>query len=145
MLQIDNQTLLAIENHSIETFPFEGCGFVFGEESNGIRYLFDFLPVENSKEGDQRRRFEISAKDYLKAESYANEKQIQLLAIYHSHPEHPAVPSEEDRKSALPFLSYLIVSVSGQHETHTRSWLLNDNRQFIEEIINPTHFHNHLI
>jgi proteasome lid subunit RPN8/RPN11 len=55
--------------------------------------------------------------------------------IYHSHPKHPAIPSETDRLSAQPFFSYVIISVLDKDTTELRSWLLNEERQFEEEKI----------
>ncbi len=121
---------------ALQTFPDECCGFLFGTEaSDGSRYLTDILVVNNAKEGDKRRRFEIAPKDYLNAERYADELGLTLLAIYHSHPNHSAIPSEHDRVAAQPFFSYVIVSVLDGRVAHVRSWRLNEERQFDEEPI----------
>jgi proteasome lid subunit RPN8/RPN11 len=87
--------------------------------------------VENRK-----RRFEIAPKDYLKGERYAAEQDVQFLGIYHSHPNHPAIPSEHDRVAAQPYFSYVIISVQEGVIDHTRSWVLNENFQFDEETYN---------
>ena len=118
--------------------------FFYGEEdSSGDRKVTDVLVVNNSKEGDKRRRFEISAKDYLKSEQYAAERNLQLLGVYHSHPNHPAIPSEHDRLAAQPYFSYVIISVMNNRTTHLRSWRLNDDFQFQEEDVALTVFQNH--
>jgi len=72
------------------------------------------------------------------AERYAEENNIQLLGIYHSHPEHPAIPSEQDRIAAQPWFSYLIVSVIKAQIDHIRSWRLNEIAAFEEEIFSPS-------
>jgi proteasome lid subunit RPN8/RPN11 len=69
----------------------------------------------------------------MKGEQYAIERGVQLLGIYHSHPNHPAIPSEHDRVAAQPFFSYVIISVQNGIVDHTRSWLLNEHFQFDEE------------
>jgi len=126
---------LMIED-AINTFPDECCGFLFGrEEHDGTRILVDILAVDNSKEGDKRRRFEISPLDYMTAEQHALDDDWTLLGIYHSHPNHPAIPSEHDRVAAQPFFSYVIVSVLEKEVVTLRSWVLNDNQQFEEEKI----------
>ena len=110
--------------------------FFYGQEDGeGNRTVTEILVVNNSREGDKRRRFEISPKDYLKAEQYALESNLQLLGVYHSHPNHPAIPSEHDRVAAQPFFSYIIISVLDNKTTHLRSWRLNDQFQFEEEDI----------
>lgn len=118
-----------------QAFPDECCGFLFGTETQGKRLIQDILVVNNAKEGDKRRRFEISARDYLRAEQYAEEKGLSLLCVYHSHPKHPAIPSEHDRVAAQPFFSYVIVSVLEQGQTNILSWRLNDQHQFDPEPI----------
>jgi len=126
---------LMIED-AVSTFPDECCGFMFGrEETDGTRIILDVLIVDNSKEGDKRRRFAISPQDYMTAEQHALEHDWTLLGVYHSHPNHPAIPSEHDRVAAQPFFSYLIISVLNNEVITLRSWLLNDDRQFEEEKI----------
>jgi proteasome lid subunit RPN8/RPN11 len=136
-LETDAQKIIVQD--AVNAFPDECCGFVFGhEDSNGRRIITEARVVMNAKEGDKRRRFEIAPQDYLDAEKYAEEKQIELLGVYHSHPNHPAVPSEHDRAAAQPFFSYLIISVNAKIPGPIRSWRLNDDWQFEEE-------NNHLI
>jgi proteasome lid subunit RPN8/RPN11 len=126
---------------AVGSFPYECCGFFFGTENEkGHRAVTHVLVVNNAKEGDKRRRFEISAKDYLRAEQFADENDLQLMGVYHSHPNHPAMPSETDRLSAQPYFSYIIISVYDQEVKDIRSWRLNCAFQFDEEQI-----HNQLI
>jgi proteasome lid subunit RPN8/RPN11 len=120
---------------AIHCFPDECCGFLFGTENENIRSFTEILVVENTKEGDKKRRFSITPRDYMKAETLASELDLTLLGVYHSHPVHPAVPSEHDLNVAMPFFSYVIVSVYGENDVSVRSWKLNDERQFEEELI----------
>ncbi len=123
-----------------QTYPDECCGFLFGREDGDTRILSNIQVVNNAKEGDKRRRFEITPKDYLKAERFALENGLELLSVYHSHPNHPAVPSEHDRVAALPFFSYVIVSVYDRDRINTQSWRLNEARQFEAEHIQEHSF-----
>jgi proteasome lid subunit RPN8/RPN11 len=134
-LQIDNNALVNMIADAEKAFPDECCGFVFGEEMNTERLIVDIQVVNNAKPGDKRRRFEITALDYMKAERYAEEKNLLLLGVYHSHPNHPAIPSEHDRVAAQPFFSYLILSVMEGHFATIRSWRLDEENQFEEENI----------
>ena len=121
-----------IYNHARQTYPEECCGFLFGKDENERRITIA-LAVKNSKEGDKRRRFEIAPIDYMKAEQYALNNGLTLLGIYHSHPDHPAQPSEHDRKQAVPFFSYIITSVMQGKIADTTSWQLNEEHQFDQE------------
>ena len=116
-------------------FPDECCGFLFGEENGANRHFSEILIVDNAKEGDKRRRFSITSRDYMKAELMAARLNLTLLGVYHSHPVHPAVPSVHDLNVAMPYFSYVIISVYGQDDISVRSWKLNDERQFEEELV----------
>lgn len=135
MLQINTSIQNELIRDALRTFPDECCGFILGKETESNRDIEEIIIVNNSKEGDKRRRFEITAKDYLKAEQYADSKNLTLLGVYHSHPNHPSVPSEHDRVVAQPYFSYIIVAVKENEFVSLQSWTLNDNFQFEEEEI----------
>ena len=135
MLVIEQKPLDEMFADALRSFPDECCGFFFGNEIGQERIITNILTVDNSKEGDKRRRFEIAPKDYLDAERFADENELQLLGVYHSHPNHPAVPSEHDRIAAQPFFSYVIISVKERMIADIRSWQLNENFMFEEETI----------
>lgn len=134
MINIDPSVNELLLQDAVQAFPDECCGFLFGkEEANGHRSITEIQVVVNAKEGDKRRRFVIAPLDYIKAEQFADEKGLQLLGVYHSHPNHPAIPSEHDRVAAQPYFSYVIVSVLEGRPEVLRSWRLNDDFQFEEE------------
>lgn len=136
-ISLSEQAAEAINKHGIDAFPYECCGFLYGIETDE-RNIELAVPVSNSKEGDQRRRFEISPLDYMRAEQYALENETQLLGVYHSHPNHPAIASQHDLAVAMPFFSYVIVSVMGGDAVDMKSWRLKEEeeRAFEEESVN---------
>jgi len=134
-LSLTKEALEVMHQDALESFPNECCGFFYGHDGE-FRNVEVAIPVNNSKHGDQRRRFEISPLDYMKAEQKALELGLTLQGIYHSHPLHPAIPSVHDLKQALPFFSYVIVSVKEQRIEDTRSWILNEQGEFQEETLN---------
>lgn len=139
MISISSTARDIMFKDAIDIFPDECCGFFYGtEDADGDRNITDVLVVHNAKEGDKRKRFEISAKDYLKAEQFAEQNQLQFLGVYHSHPNHPAIPSEHDRLSAQPYFSYIIISVSENEIKDIRCWRLNELFQFEEEQVEFT-------
>jgi len=125
-----------VTQHLELAFPNEGCGFLFGEDHGESRTISHVEAVPNVKKGDQRRRFEIHPLDYIRAEQLALEQGLQLLGIYHSHPNHPAIPSIHDLQQAVPFFSYFILSVRDRQAAELTSWRLNETtKEFDEEQI----------
>ncbi|MDR2071043.1 MAG: M67 family metallopeptidase [Treponema sp.] len=116
-------------------WPNECCGFLLGLQEGGEKRADCVLAVENAWEaGEQYHRFVITPEDFMRAEKEARQRNREILGIYHSHPDHPARPSEYDTEQALPFYSYVIVSVQKGKAAELTSWELTDNRdQFLEE------------
>jgi len=135
MLTIHEKANNEMVADAIAGFPDECCGFLFGTGEGEERTVTAIQIVNNAKQGDKRRRFEIAPVDYLRAEKFADENDLQLLGVYHSHPNHPALPSEHDRVAAQPYFSYVIISVMDEKWSDTRCWRLNDEQQFEEEPI----------
>lgn len=137
MITVEKDAEQIMNDDAVKAFPDECCGFMFGsEDAGGNRVVTQALPINNSAVENRKRRFEIAPKDFMKGERYADENGVQFLGIYHSHPNHPAIPSEHDRVAAQPFFSYVIISVRDGVVDHTRSWLLNESFQFDEESYN---------
>jgi proteasome lid subunit RPN8/RPN11 len=137
-LELNSASRTAMEAHAIGSFPNECCGFFFGRNHGESRSVTDVFLVTNAKEGDQRRRFAIAPLDYMRAEKEALERGLDLLGIYHSHPLHPAVPSEHDLAQALPTFSYIILQVAPDQIVDLRSWQLNEAGAFVEETVQTT-------
>lgn len=119
----------------VEPDEEERCGFLFGMDRAEDRIVYDLMAVPNVSSGDRRRTFEISAASYLAAEALAEEKSLQLVGIYHSHPGSPAIPSRHDLNSAQPFFSYVILSIHGGETAAVQSWRLGMTGHFEEEIL----------
>lgn len=129
---IEQEALLAIRLHLESAYPFEACGFLLGTEKNRNRIISRTIEVENKSNENQRRRFIMDPLDYLRTEKLALKEGLALLGIYHSHPDHPAIPSIHDLEFAQPFFSYFILSISSGKLADTRSYRLFDGK-FIEE------------
>jgi proteasome lid subunit RPN8/RPN11 len=136
MISIEQEIAELMNEDALHAFPDECCGFMFGiEDAEGNRFITEMQTVQNVTKENRKRRFEISSMDYLKAEQMALDRNIHLLGVYHSHPNHPPIPSEQDRIAAQPFFSYVIISVINNKIDAVRSWQLNDHNQFEEEQI----------
>ena len=119
----------AIRRHGVETYPDECCGALIGRD--GVVVSIFGLP--NMTEEGPRRRFRVRPEDYREAERLAADGGAELLGFYHSHPDHPARPSQYDLDHAWPFFSYVIVSVRAGVSEDMTSWRLRDDRSEFDQ------------
>ena len=136
MLRLEEKFAAAIRAHGVETYPHECCGAILGADVGAARDVVALVPLPNRRDDSPRNRFEITADDVRAAEKKARELGADLVGWYHSHPDHPAKPSEFDREHAWPWYSYIIVSVANGKPQEMTSWRLNDDRaEFSSESI----------
>ncbi|GAB6072622.1 M67 family metallopeptidase [Venenivibrio stagnispumantis] len=137
MLKIRKEILEKIKEEAKKGYPFEICGFLIGniDYQNNLREVILSYQVENQNKERANDRFEISPRDYLKVENFAEEKNLLIVGIYHSHPDHPSRPSQTDLMFAQPDLSYIIISASKDKINSIQSWYLEGDRFQEEEII----------
>lgn len=119
----------AIRAHGRETYPHECCGALVGRDG----LVTSAVPLPNTTDEGPRRRFLVRPGDYRHAERAASEAGADLLGFYHSHPDHPAEPSQYDLDHAWPSFSYIIVSVAAGQPGDLRSWTLRDDRTAFDE------------
>lgn len=118
-------------------YPDEGAGLLFGDEQGGQRRVLAILPLTNSRESSARHnRYLITPQEMLHGEQEAMRLGLDVIGIFHSHPDSPNRPSEFDREWALPWFSYLITTVAAGQAEGSRSWRLQEDRsQFNEESV----------
>jgi proteasome lid subunit RPN8/RPN11 len=119
-------------------YPNECCGIILGEISeDGTKSAKRTMAVNNSGEGsEQYHRFLITTEDMLNAEQEARAAKLEIIGFYHSHPDHPSAPSGYDKDHALPFYSYVIVSVDSGKAQLLTSWELSGDRiDFVQEAV----------
>jgi len=129
-VSLNDAVRTAIRAHGRETYPNECCGALIGRAGD----VSESFALPNTTDEGPRRRFLVRPADYRAAEARATASGGELLGFYHSHPDHPAQPSQYDLDHAWPFFSYVIVSVRDGEPGELRSWRLRDDRsQFDEE------------
>ena len=130
MLVVPNRLLEQINAHVEKAYPEEGAGFLMGKDSE----VKEILALSNSREdGARHNRFLFTPDDYLQAELKAEELGLDLIGVFHSHPDCPNIPSEYDREWAQPFFSYIITRVDNGKAVNSRSWKLVEDRSRYEE------------
>ena len=130
-LRIAEAEMVALRRHAARIYPNECCGALLGPSRGHVTRAF---PLDNTFTPEQqRRRFLVGPDEYRRAEIRANDTGLTLLGFYHSHPDHPAEPSQFDLDHAWPNLSYLIVSVRQGQPKEARSWRLKGDRSAFEE------------
>jgi proteasome lid subunit RPN8/RPN11 len=125
-----------IRAHGVETYPHECCGALLGRDTqNGQpRETVEVFPLVNRRDDSPRNRFSVSTRDVLEAEKAAASRGLDVIGWYHSHPDHPARPSEFDREHAWPWYSYIIVSVQKGVARELTSWRLQEDREkYVEQ------------
>jgi proteasome lid subunit RPN8/RPN11 len=140
-VQILSGAIKDIHTIAEKSYPYECCGFIYGSvEMNEVK-VAQAKEVINDSDENKKVHYTIPPKEFMKAERYALENDLQLIGVFHSHPDHPPKPSGRDLADALPELSYFITSVHQGQALDTRSWRLTDDRLFTEEPI-EIHYQN---
>jgi proteasome lid subunit RPN8/RPN11 len=134
-LHIEQLAHEAINAHAEEGYPNEICGVLLGKDSEGRRSVHAIMRIDNSFEADERyHRFLITPQDMFNAERLARQQQLDVLGVYHSHPDEEARPSEYDRNhAAWTAWAYIIVSVRSGCTAEMRAWKLREDRSAFDE------------
>jgi proteasome lid subunit RPN8/RPN11 len=137
ILFIHEPAQAAIHKHGETAYPEEGAGLLLGFVDGERREVSAILEMTNAREDTARHnRYLLTAQDMLRGEQEAIHLGLDVIGIFHSHPDHPNRPSEFDREWALPWYSYVITSVMAGKAVESRSWRLSEDRsQFFEEAI----------
>ena len=136
MIQISEELIRQIKIHGEDHYPEEGAGLILGRVQGEDRNAQQLLPLKNEFEANSRHnRYLIRPEEMMNAELKAEALGLDIIGVFHSHPNHPAVPSDFDRERALPWNSYVITRVDEDGASESRSWRLSEERQFFEEPI----------
>jgi len=134
---IPSTLLQKIHAHGESAYPEEGAGLLLGTVEKDRKQVSEILVLSNSREATARHnRYLLTPEDYLRGEREAARRGLDILGVFHSHPDHPNRPSDFDREWAMPWFSYIITSISDGQAVSSRSWRLAEDRAtFFEEQI----------
>ena len=130
MIALNEQQLEEIRRHGECDYPHECCGLMIGRFGReGRKVITEIYPISNAREEEAKRnRFLIRPEELMRGERYARKRGLDVVGFYHSHPDHPAVPSAYDLEHAWPTYSYIIVSVREGRATDLLSWEMEADR-----------------
>lgn len=153
-IQLKDEQLENIRSHGAKEYPNECCGMMLGRADGDSKEVLEVVPLQNLRHDSSRaqellpledpgresekNRFLIDPLEQLRVEREARERGLDVLGYYHSHPDHPARPSNYDRDHAWPWYSYVIVSIERGKAVDMTSWVLSEDRtHFDPEPLKP--------
>ena len=139
MIELPAQLEHEIAAHGERDYPYECCGLLLGRfNEDDTKTVTETYPISNAREEEAKHnRFLIRPEELMRGERAAKTKNLEVVGFYHSHPDHPAVPSQYDLDHAWPVYSYIVVSVITGKTRELRSWEMESDRSHFraEEVI----------
>jgi proteasome lid subunit RPN8/RPN11 len=135
MIELSAAQQSEIRAHGERDYPHECCGLLLGRfTENGAKVCVETYPISNAREEEAKRnRFLIRPEELIRGERYATAKSLDVVGFYHSHPDHPAIPSNYDLEHAWPMYSYVVVAVKAGEAGDLRSWEMQADRSGFDE------------
>ncbi len=135
MVKIAKSAYSGIIKHAEAGFPYEVCGVLIGTGGN----ITSYKECRNLNTERAHDRYDLDPVSFKEADEWARENGMEIVGIYHSHPDHPSLPSETDRQRAWPEWVYMIFSINGGKYNDARAWVLeNFDSKFIEADVELT-------
>ena len=136
MIRVSESFRRRIKEHARQTYPYECCGILLGRVESSpltphpspLKVVTDIKALDNVHEEGHERRYLISPQQMFEVQRDARARKLDILGVYHSHPDHPNRYSEYDRSHAWPWYSYIIVSVRKGEPKQMRCWILSDDQ-----------------
>lgn len=133
MIDVQQQPWGEMVAHAEATFPNECCGAMIGSIDADRKIVSKSIRLDNVSAGSQAARYELRPEDLLRAEREARAAGLDLIGIYHSHPDCDAYFSETDLKNSCPWYSFIVLSIKGGRFDHANSWLPNAEQTHAEK------------
>jgi len=143
-IHLNDEQLVSIHSHGAREYPNECCGVLLGRADGDTKKVTEVVPLRNLRHDparaqellpledpgreSEKNRFLIDPQEQVRVEKEARERGLEVLGYYHSHPDHPARPSNYDREHAWPWYSYIILSVERGEAAEMTSWVLSEDR-----------------
>ena len=132
VVKINKESYAGIIEHAEAGFPHEVCGVLIGSGGE----ITEYRKCNNLNTERAHDRYELDPGSFNEADKWARDNGLEILGIYHSHPDHPSIASETDRQRAWPEWVYIILSIYKGNYNDARAWVLEDfDANFREEQI----------
>jgi proteasome lid subunit RPN8/RPN11 len=139
MIRIEREAWAAMRAHAEQAYPNECCGAMLGRIGSGTKLVQRAVALDNAYAGSQKARYEIRTEDLLEADLLARRDGLDLIGIYHSHPDCDAYFSRTDLQNSCPWYSFVVMSIRSGRFDHATSWLPNPEQTAAEpeQIVYP--------
>ena len=139
MIEIDSKPWQTMVLHAERVYPNECCGAMLGRTEGPAKLVTEAIALENAWAGEQGDRYELRPEDLLKADKEARSRGLDLIGIFHSHPDCDAYFSETDLKNSCPWYSFVVLSIRKGQFDHAKSFLPDPDQTTAdaEELIWP--------
>jgi proteasome lid subunit RPN8/RPN11 len=125
MIRVAGEPWQEMVAHARSTYPNECCGAMLGRVDGDAKEVLAAMRLENSSAGSQAARYELRPADLLAADKEARRQGMDLVGIYHSHPDCDAYFSKTDLENSCPWYSFIVLSIQKGEFHHASSWLPN--------------------
>jgi len=127
-LVLEPRHVTAIRRHGEADYPYEACGLIGGLADGSRLVAVQLVPLPNARSDAARNRYLIDPDAFRRAQQRLDRDGLDIIGVYHSHPDHPPIPSQYDRDHAWPRLVYVIAAVAGRKAGDVKAWILSDDR-----------------
>ena len=136
MIEVEHQAWVTMVRHAETTYPNECCGAMLGRTIENKKMVSVTVPLENAFLGEQGARYELRSEDLLAADQAARARGLDLIGIFHSHPDCDAYFSTTDLENSCPWYSFVVLSIKSGKFDHANSFLpdLEQTRADPEEL-----------
>jgi proteasome lid subunit RPN8/RPN11 len=147
MIRIEREPWDCMLAHARNVYPDECCGALLGRSGDDGKQISVALPLENVFAGSRRERYEIRPENLLAAQNEARRRGLDLIGVYHSHPDRDAYFSATDLANSCPWYSFVILALRGGECQRARSFLADASRQSAreEELVTPVRVYNFIV
>jgi proteasome lid subunit RPN8/RPN11 len=133
MIEIAQNAWQTMVSHAERIYPNECCGVLLGHSGGVRRDVIEAMALENTWTGPQGDHYEIRPEDLMQVEKDARARGLDVVGIFHSHPDCAAYFSETDLKNSCPWYSFVVLSVRSGQFDHARSFLPDADQTEAEE------------